>query len=51
MVEDRNSITISAICSPHKHIKNEQYITFFRILNNRFIATEDYNAQTYGDQD
>lgn len=47
IVEDwSGSITISAIYSPPKHtIKNEQYVTFFKTLENRFIAVGDYNAK------
>jgi len=39
-------ITISAVYLLSKYvIKSEQYITFFEILDNRFIAVEDYNAK------
>jgi len=40
-------ITISAVSnSPLKQvIKSEQYINFFEILSNRFIAAGDYNAK------
>jgi len=48
VVEDQNRdcIIISAIYSPPKHIiKKEQYINFFKILDNRFITVGDYNAK------
>jgi len=54
VAENRSGrITISATYSPpkyHKSIlstyhKKEQYINFFKILGNRFIAAGDYNAK------
>jgi len=46
VVEDCNgNITIFAVYSLSKHIiKNEQYIIFFKILSNGFIAG-NYNAK------
>jgi len=47
MVEDwHRSIIISAVYSPSKYIiKNEQYLTFLKTLDNRFISAKDYNAK------
>jgi len=39
-------IIISTVYSPPKHVlKGEQYIIFFKILDNRFIPAEHYNAK------
>jgi len=47
VIEDQNGcITTSGTYSLPKHtIKKKQYITFFKTLGNRFIATGDYNAK------
>jgi len=46
VVENWNDcITISVVYSLFKHIENEQYINFSKILGNRFIAAGIYNTK------
>jgi hypothetical protein len=47
VVEDWNGcIIISAVYLPLKYVvKSKEYITFFKTLDNRFIAAGNYNAK------